>query len=160
MTEEPNGIRMIEFFSGIGGMRFALQDAIECQNNVAGSKSESGCTSLISCTAYEISLYANQTYSMNFNEPISSFKNDHGNGNLNGKNKSKIKNNNARSESKYSRSTKSCCCNSPIPIEMKKAKTKQFKIYTKLIEQLQPWDVGGVDLWTMSPPCQPFTNTR
>merc|ERR1712194_243451 len=34
------------------------------------------------------------------------------------------------------------------------------KIHTKLIEQLKPEDVDGkADIWTMSPPCQPFTNT-
>lgn len=34
-------------------------------------------------------------------------------------------------------------------------------VCTKLVEQLKPKDLDGkADLWTMSPPCQPFTTTR
>jgi tRNA (cytosine38-C5)-methyltransferase len=39
--------------------------------------------------------------------------------------------------------------------------TQEFTVQTKLVEQLKPQDLDGkADLWTMSPPCQPFTSTR
>ena len=135
--EPKRGIKMIEFFSGIGGMRYALEDALEESQKNSSSSDTTGDanvdhskasrpSSLDSCIAYEISLYANQTYSLNFHEPISSYSNDQ---------KRRRKENEIHSK-------------------------KSFAIYTKLIEQLQPQDVHDVDLWTMSPPCQPFTSTR
>jgi tRNA (cytosine38-C5)-methyltransferase len=91
------GIRMIEFFSGIGGMRYAVE------NSIKQSKSS---WSLTSCQAYDISLHANNTYRQNFPHDTS-------------------------------------------------------PVCTKLVEQLKPKDLDGkADLWTMSPPCQPFTTTR
>mmetsp|Transcript_17896 Transcript_17896/g.26479 ORF Transcript_17896/g.26479 Transcript_17896/m.26479 type:complete len:569 (-) Transcript_17896:213-1919(-) len=90
-NDENKIIRMIEFFSGIGGMRLAVEKALN--NNVTV------------CKAYDISLHANNTYNHNHS--------DHS------------------------------------------------KVITKLVEQLKPVDLDGkADLWTMSPPCQPFTNTR
>ena len=134
-----HGITMIEFFSGIGGMRCAIHDALERNNEKImndeccevnddeySSNRLNAHWFLQSCTAYEISLYANQFYSLNFHEPISCFRDDRRN------------------------------TDGP----KKKHKQKSFSIYTKLIEQLEPEDVHGVDLWTMSPPCQPFTSTR
>ena len=85
-------LKVLEFFSGIGGMRVALKEAIR------GSD-----MAIESCQAYDISLYANQTYAHNF----SSSSDDH-------------------------------------------------KPITKLVEQLK--SVPAADLWTMSPPCQPFTS--
>lgn len=82
-------IRMLEFFSGIGGMRCAVQAALKDTDQ-----------SLASCTAYDISLTANAVYRANFDD----------------------------------------------------------KVCTKLVEQLH--SVPAADLWTMSPPCQPFTTTR
>ncbi|KAL7558517.1 hypothetical protein ACA910_008113 [Epithemia clementina (nom. ined.)] len=38
--------------------------------------------------------------------------------------------------------------------------TTTHAVHTKLVEQLTLRDVGNSDLWTLSPPCQPFTNTR
>ncbi|CAJ1960140.1 unnamed protein product [Cylindrotheca closterium] len=88
------GLRMIEFFSGIGGMRFSAERGIQ----------ESQETSIETCQAYDISLHANNSYKHNF-------PND--------------------------------------------------SVRTKLVEQLKPKDLDGkADLWTMSPPCQPFTTTR
>lgn len=89
-------IRMIEFFSGIGGMRCAAENALKTLD-----------VELATCQAYEISLYANETYRNNFRE-------------------------------------RNGCC----------------RVYTKLVEQLTVDNLPEADLWTMSPPCQPFTNTR
>eukprot|EP00980_Cylindrotheca_fusiformis_P030862 scaffold25535_cov117-Cylindrotheca_fusiformis.AAC.5 len=90
------GIRMIEFFSGIGGMRHAVDNSIKQPNSSL---------SLASCQAYDISVHANNAYKHNFPDD-------------------------------------------PSPV------------CTKLVEQLKPTDLDGkADLWTMSPPCQPFTTT-
>lgn len=95
---EQDGIRMIEFFSGIGGMKYAVDNVLSTSTST-----------LKSCRAFDISLHANSTY----------------------------KHNVAKDEN----STSSCS--------------------TKLVEQLKPKDLDGkADLWTMSPPCQPFTTTR
>ena len=153
MIGGSQGIRMIEFFSGIGGMRFAMQDAIDHWNKssdddnigssttsnrtqqdyddnnestvtsttstTSTSKSTGGTTindrSIQSCVAYEISLYANQTYSLNFNEPLSSFKDD------------------KRRDASATTATSG-------------TRKNPFAIYTKLIEQLQPQDVDDVNL--------------
>ena len=156
MENSIDEIHMIEFFSGIGGMRYAIEDAFKHQqDNIRmddgdedngddngtttikgdeeGSKKEKKTKRLASCTAYEISLYANQTYSLNFKEPISSFKEDK-------------RCNNQRTSS--------------INTTTSSRISKPFAIYTKLIEQLKPQDVHNTTIWTMSPPCQPFTNTR
>jgi tRNA (cytosine38-C5)-methyltransferase len=88
---------MIEFFSGMGGMRFAL----ECALGESSSK-------LSACWAFEISEKANAVYRHNFPEQPGS-----------------------------------------------------FGVRTKLVEQLSVKDLPkSSNLWTMSPPCQPFTNTR
>ena len=63
---------MIEFFSGIGGMRYGVEQAIKGVN-LKHSTTQSGSLDgnqpihapscfLASCVAYEISLYANRTY--------------------------------------------------------------------------------------------------
>lgn len=103
-TVRQKSVRMIEFFSGIGGMRLGVQDAIK-------KHSSSSSVLFKSCHAFEISNHANEVYRYNFdqNESIS----------------------------------------------------KEFTVQTKLVEQLKPKDLDGkADLWTMSPPCQPFTSTR
>jgi len=120
---------MIEFFSGIGGMRYGVEDAIRKQHQQQHQQQQSDEKILTSCIAYEISQYANQTYSLNFNEPISSYKN------------------------KYTAKSRKNIAKSSLP-------ESSFQIYTKLIEQLKVKDVEGANIWTMSPPCQPFTTTR
>lgn len=47
-------------------------------------------------------------------------------------------------------------------ISKKNKNDTPFSVQTKLIEQLKPHDIDnlGINLWTMSPPCQPFTNTK
>lgn len=98
------GLRMIEFFSGIGGMRCSVERALKDKHTTIS-------TSLQSCVAYEISLQANETYEYNFCD-------------LNGN-------------------------------------SDDFQVKTKLVEQLKVSELDGkADLWTMSPPCQPFTTTR
>lgn len=91
-------------------MRYGVENAISSRLNDDSQKVYTG------CNAYEISVYANDTYSHNFTETISK------------KNKN----------------------DSP------------FTVQTKLIEQLKPNDIDnlGINLWTMSPPCQPFTKTK
>ena len=99
---------MIEFFSGIGGMRSAIE-------SMTGVKVELQC-----CVAYEISEKANKVYRHNF--PADNDKKLH------------------------------------------------FGVRTKLVEQLKVKDLMhsssscneacNYNLWTMSPPCQPFTRTR
>ena len=102
-------MRMIEFFSGIGGMRFALEQALE--NHARRYDYDDHDCKLSSCQAYDISLHANKVYEHNF-----------------------------QNESSCSSSS---------------------KVSTKLVEQLKKSDVDGkADIWTMSPPCQPFTKTR
>lgn len=87
---EKGDVTMLEFFSGIGGMRLAVEAALR----------ELKLRNLASCQAYDISLYANQMYKHNIDDNVS----------------------------------------------------------TRLVEQLK--ELPEVDLWTMSPPCQPFTTTR
>ena len=93
-------IRMVEFFSGIGGMRAAIEGLVG-QNGDADME-------IVSCTAYEISEKANDVYRHNFPEKGG----------------------------------------------------KDFCVRTKLVEQLKIKDIPPSNLWTMSPPCQPFTRTR
>ncbi|KAL3939369.1 MAG: hypothetical protein SGBAC_005891 [Bacillariaceae sp.] len=50
------GLRMIEFFSGIGGMRYSAENAVQ----------ESPKTSIETCQAYDISIHANNAYKHNF----------------------------------------------------------------------------------------------
>ena len=118
---DRGGLRCIEFFSGIGGMRYGVEEAIKMGSRVRANSTQELCPAppvLLGCKAYEISLYANETYAHNFKDA-----------------------------------------------NVTKSKSKQqhhpFSVCTKLVEQLKPSDVDGVsDLWTMSPPCQPFTTTR
>lgn len=101
---------MIEFFSGIGGMRCALQRALVEESSLDDRPQ------LVSCVAYEISEKANHVYRHNLLENI------HDN------------HNNTRNA--------------------------DFSVRTKLVEQLKVNDLPESNLWTMSPPCQPFTRTR
>ena len=96
---------MVEFFSGIGGMRLGVEAAFDVLKKNGSTALEAPC--IASCTAYEISLFANAAYKHNFPETPSH--------------------------------------------SVKK---------TKLVEQLKPVHLDGkADLWTMSPPCQPFSKT-
>jgi tRNA (cytosine38-C5)-methyltransferase len=159
--EHKEGLKMIEFFSGIGGMRYGIHDAIDHHNNSNNNNSKSKAkVSLQSCIAYEISLYANQTYSLNFDEPISSFKNDKRSNSTRTNKRARTNRNNQNNNNSNNDSNNSNDSNNQSKIKNNKNNNKPFAIYTKLIEQLQPQDVHNVDLWTMSPPCQPFTNTR
>lgn len=108
LSQETVPIRMIEFFSGIGGMH----SAIESMTSVK--------VELQRCVAYEISEKANKVYRHNF----------------------------------------PCECDKKL----------HFAVHTKLVEQLKVKDLlhsssccnepCDYNLWTMSPPCQPFTRTR
>jgi tRNA (cytosine38-C5)-methyltransferase len=115
-------IRMIEFFSGIGGMRLGVEQALKNHSTSSSSfhtttttTSTTSTTSsfvLSSCHAYEISNCANSVYRYYFHPSTTNHSDD-------------------------------------------------FTVQTKLVEQLKPKDLDGkADLWTMSPPCQPFTSTR
>ena len=109
-------IRMLEFFSGIGGMRISLEKALGLLNNETNKQEEQKTYVLESCRAYDISLHANNVYHYNF------------------------------------------CSNSQS--NSKKSKNKNcHSVCTKLVEQLKPEDIAPLqaNLWTMSPPCQPFT---
>lgn len=98
IESKKDGLRMIEFFSGIGGMRIAVENALQ-------QKQPSAFQCVSKCQAYDISLHANRCYKANFQ--------------------------------------------------------KEATVCTKLVEQLKLKDLDGkADLWTMSPPCQPFTKTR
>mmetsp|Transcript_4547 Transcript_4547/g.8763 ORF Transcript_4547/g.8763 Transcript_4547/m.8763 type:complete len:392 (-) Transcript_4547:13-1188(-) len=113
-SKNRKDIKMVEFFSGIGGMRFGVEQALKILD-------KSGTMKISGCQAYEISIYANNTYSYNFDHEV------------------------VMPNSKESVSKKNC----------------DFGVRTKLVEQLKPSDLDGkADLWTMSPPCQPFTTTR
>jgi tRNA (cytosine38-C5)-methyltransferase len=102
-------VKMVEFFSGIGGMRYGIEQALQILDKSGGIK-------ISGCQAYEISIYANNTYACNFVDDVMRVSN-----------------------------SKEC----------------NFCVHTKLVEQLKPSDLEGkADLWTMSPPCQPFTTTR
>ena len=67
-SHDPNkggGLRMIEFFSGIGGMRYGVEralDRLSQSNDGNRSRHEHQRFFLKYCVAYEISQYANQTY--------------------------------------------------------------------------------------------------
>jgi len=123
---------MIEFFSGIGGMRYGVKQALQQMAKTASAADQSSSSSssrnsfkLESCEAYEISLHANRTYAHNFQEKYSTTT--------------------QKTSKKSSSSTR-------IP---------KFSVTTKLVEQLNPEDLdGAADLWTLSPPCQPFTTTK
>ncbi|KAG7372130.1 DNA-methyltransferase Dcm [Nitzschia inconspicua] len=104
-------LSMLEFFSGIGGMRIAVESALKWQHRHTDSVTT--ILQLSTCRAYDISLHANYCYEHNFL--------------------------NQRSHQQQPASNKS-------------------EVSTKLVEHLKPEDVDGkANLWTMSPPCQPFT---
>jgi tRNA (cytosine38-C5)-methyltransferase len=119
--ETGRSIRMIEFFSGMGGMRYALECALgESSSRLAAVRRKTppaataaataAATKLSACWAFEISEKANAVYRHNF------------------------------------------------PNEQQPG---SFGVRTKLVEQLTVQDLPqNSNLWTMSPPCQPFTNTR
>ena len=98
-----SSIRMIEFFSGIGGMRISIEKALNWRNN-NNHKSKVD-YQLERCFAYDISLHANRVYSHNFGG-------------------------------------------------------QDDTVCTKLVEQLKVEQIRkmNANLWTMSPPCQPFTS--
>ena len=106
-------------------------DGEESDGRIIKSCNKRTC-SLASCHAYEISLYANATYRHNFHA-------------VSAPNKSKSSNNGTQNGFSNTHTR-------PSP--------SLFTVTTKLIEHLKPSDVDGrADMWTMSPPCQPFTGT-
>jgi len=105
-------LHVVEFFSGIGGWRCAIQQALSDHNSkfACDSGEDVVDVSLASCHAYDISLEANAVYRHNFLEDDDS---------------------------------------------------PSFSIRTKLVEQLKAEDLPHeCNMWTLSPPCQPFTKTR
>ena len=136
--QSTHGIRMVEFFSGIGGFRLGVERATlalhggqadNIDNSANHSHESDGCECtekqrcrLDACHAYEISLNANDTYKHNFHRRHG--KSDNQNCNTSNSNTS-------------------------------------FTVTTKLIEQLSTSTIAAhnANLWTMSPPCQPFTST-
>lgn len=73
--------RMIEFFSGIGGMRFGVENALLSDENKDRATTQQTSTDidnghlhltspLLSCKAFEISQYANKTYVHNFKDAL------------------------------------------------------------------------------------------
>jgi len=130
-------LRLIEFFSGIGGFRLGVERAVRrinkrssrsrhdatpnaCKGTGGSAAACSTCTcsiplqiTLEACHAYEISLHANDTYRHNFHQSRPSNHDD------------------------------------------------DFTVTTKLIEQLPTSAIAAhnANIWTMSPPCQPFTST-
>lgn len=131
-----DSVGMIEFFSGIGGMRCAVESALSTDDEHVRYHLDRRPTQqlrrrrrLRSCAAFEISLHANETYALNFHDTF--------------------RENSAQCKAK--RTAKSGDCRSG----------GGFSVRTKLIEQLHPLDIDrSAELWTLSPPCQPFTNTR
>lgn len=119
--EEVIDIRMVEFFSGIGGMRYGIEDALTTINNSHNNNMQRNDKNyrLSSCKAYEVWVAANETYASNFEE----------------------------------------ACISSFWKKRKGHSNPEFAVYTKLIEQLRVKDLEGEgnNLWTLSPPCQPFT---
>jgi len=116
---DSHEIRMIEFFSGIGGMRYGMEQALEAINNAYQTTHR-----LSLCVAYDISLHANRTYQYNNERMFSS------------------------SEEKSPPNSTTCKLGGISTI-----------IHTKLIEQLTSQDIKQyqANVWTLSPPCQPFT---
>jgi len=140
---QQDDLTMIEFFSGIGGMRLAVQGALDSQQQqqeeeqehqqAEGSLSETSHLptgkqrrrstrrkGISSCQAYDISLYANQTYAHNF---------------YNGEDEKDDNHHHHHHDHR-----------------------RKDVVSTKLVEQLR--QVPLADLWTLSPPCQPFTTTQ
>jgi tRNA (cytosine38-C5)-methyltransferase len=106
--QQPLQLSMLEFFSGIGGMRIAVELAMKIRMRNDDDDMNAPCR-LSSCHAYDISIYANRCYQHNF----------------------------SRSDP-----------------------TTNSNVSTKLVEHLKADDVdanGQSHLWTLSPPCQPFT---
>ena len=146
-------LRVWEFFSGIGGMRCALDRALASMAPPTSKVTTRTTTTttrrrkrmeLMSCNAYEIHRDANRVYQRNFVKIDKKYDKDN------------IQHNNNK-------------CSS------------SFRVHTKLVEQLALQDIANIirtttgttttgttttgpcyyyDLWTLSPPCQPFTNTR
>lgn len=131
VTHDSNGmknnsyeIRMIEFFSGIGGMRYGMEKALEFLNTSCQTRYN---YHLSLCVAYDISLYANRTYQYNVMP---------------------------------SSSTNSCTTTINTPNNNNSnGDATTITIRTKLIEQLTSQDIEHyqANVWTLSPPCQPFT---
>ncbi|EKX46394.1 hypothetical protein GUITHDRAFT_107597 [Guillardia theta CCMP2712] len=88
-------MRVLELFSGIGGMHAAMMEAEVKAGEIV---------------AYDTSLICNKTYELNF-------------------------------------------IHSPAPLN-------RCAVRAKLVEQLEVEDLEGFDLWTMSPPCQPYSTTK
>jgi tRNA (cytosine38-C5)-methyltransferase len=106
--QQQQQVSMFEFFSGIGGMRIAVESAMKIVLRNDDEMDESCCLS--SCRAYDISLHAKRCYQHNFSHSDATQTNSN--------------------------------------------------VSTKLVEHLKPNDVdacGKSHLWTLSPPCQPFT---
>ena len=117
-TDNVVELRMLEFFSGIGGMRLALESAIDILNKNSNQNNKNKRQfKLTYCRAYDISLHANHCYQHNFHPAQKEDKETTANNVIDG------------------------------------------TVCTKLIERLKPTEIDKLqtNIWTMSPPCQPFT---
>eukprot|EP01063_Lacrimia_lanifica_P021776 TRINITY_DN2931_c0_g1_i1.p2 TRINITY_DN2931_c0_g1~~TRINITY_DN2931_c0_g1_i1.p2 ORF type:complete len:512 (+),score=221.57 TRINITY_DN2931_c0_g1_i1:80-1615(+) len=126
-------MRIFEFFSGIGGMRLAVEEAL-------GPRA----ADVAEITAFDISSVPNEVYQHNF-RPMSAKA-------------AKKAQKRAAKEGKAEEPA-------PAPAAPERPGTtmkglRSCRLVPKLIEQLTLKDLDGkADLWTMSPPCQPFTTT-
>jgi len=114
---EPDGFAVMEFFSGIGGMRLSLPGSIRLPGSEASAP-------VSSVTAYDISEVCNTVYRHNFHGeggPRCGLGSGSGGG----------------------------------------AAPLAGGVHSKLIDGLKIADVdGAAHVWTMSPPCQPYTSTK
>ena len=146
-------LHMIEFFSGIGGMRLAAENTLESQQQQKQQDADGCCSyyTLESCKAYDISLHANLTYHHNF----------------------VWNRNNNRSSNVDTGSVDDVVCTKLIeqlnpmkdlivmPTKGNNGKTDDHDDVVAPPEEEEEKekeeDKSIVTLWTMSPPCQPFT---
>lgn len=115
------GFKVIEFFSGIGGMRLSLPETI-------------GGISIKHIIAIDCSDIANKVYSKNFHSVVR------------GKREETVSEEEEKEEGRHNIN----------PID-----NFSGELWNISVDGLKLADVDGVaDIWTMSPPCQPYTTTK